>query len=138
ETTLLSNPGCYPTTILSGLAPLVQHKLIAEKTIMIDAKTGGRGAGKGVSQATHFAETNDNIKIYKANAHQHTPEIEQGLHHWNTEVEAVTFTPHLAPMTRGIMATMYATVKDDTSAEKLINLYKESYQNDYFVRIREA
>ena len=138
ETTLLSNPGCYPTTILLGLAPLVQHKLIDEKTIIIDAKTGVSGAGKGVSQATHFAETNDNFKIYKANAHQHTPEIEQGLHHWNTEVGAVTFTPHLAPMTRGIMATMYATVKDDTSAEKLINLYKESYQNDYFVRIREA
>lgn len=138
ETMLLSNPGCYPTSILLGLVPLVQHNLIDEKSIIIDAKTGVSGAGKGISQATHFAETNDNFKIYKANEHQHTPEIEQGLQRWNDKVQAVTFTPHLAPMTRGIMATMYATVKDDTSVEKLISLYKESYADDYFVRIREA
>src|SRR5699024_12673935 len=73
-----------------------------------------------------------------ADTYQHTTQVQQGLKHWKMHVEAVTITAHLVTMTTGIMETMYATVKDDTSAEKLINLSKESYQNDYFVRIREA
>jgi len=137
ETALISNPGCYPTAVLLGLAPLVQHELIDETTIIVDAKTGVSGAGKGVSQATHFSETNDNFKMYKANQHQHTPEMEQGLQRWNEKVGAITFTPHLAPMTRGIMATMYATATSETSVKALLDLYNESYSDDYFVRIRE-
>jgi len=138
EAKLVSNPGCYPTSVLLGLAPLVQHNLIDEKTIIVDAKTGVSGAGKGVSAATHFAETNDNFKIYKVNQHQHTPEIEEKLHGWNDKVGAVTFTTHLAPMTRGIMSTMYATATKETSVEELVALFKDSYQDDYFVRVREA
>ena len=137
EAKLISNPGCYPTTVLLGLAPLVKNKLIDEKTIIVDAKTGVSGAGKGLSAATHFAETNDNFKIYKVNEHQHTPEIEQTLSSWNDQVSAITFTTHLAPMTRGIMATMYATVKETTTTKKLINIFKESYEDKYFVRVRE-
>src|SRR5699024_7202338 len=76
---LVANPGCYPTGILLGLAPLVKQQLIHESTIIIDAKTGVSGAGKGLSAATHFSETNDNLKIYKVNEHQHTPEIEETL-----------------------------------------------------------
>lgn len=137
EAKLISNPGCYPTSILLGLAPLVKHKKIDEKTIIVDAKTGISGAGKGVSPATHYAETNDNFKIYKVNEHQHTPEIEQVLQQWNDQVGAITFTTHLAPMTRGIMATMYATATEKTSSKELLQLFKESYKDNYFVRVRE-
>src|SRR5690625_502992 len=135
---LISNPGCYPTSVLLGLAPLVKNKMIDEQSIIIDAKTGVSGAGKGLSTATHYSETNDNFKIYKVNENQHTPEIEQMLQQWNEKVEAVTFTTHLAPMTRGIMATMYATVNEQTSTKQLIELFKESYKDNYFVRVREA
>ena len=133
---LISNPGCYPTSVLLGLAPFVKNHLIDEKTIIIDAKTGVSGAGKGLSAATHFAETNNNFKIYKVNQHQHTPEIEQILHRWNNHAGAVTFTTHLAPMTRGIMATMYATVKEDTTTKELLDVLNETYKDNYFVRIR--
>lgn len=134
---LISNPGCYPTAALLGLAPLVRHRLVNEETIIIDAKTGVSGAGKGLSAATHFSETNDNLKVYKVNKHQHTPEVEQTLQGWNEKVGAVTFTTHLVPMTRGIMATCYATVKEPTTTKALLDVFKESYQNDYFVRVRE-
>ncbi|MGM8364472.1 N-acetyl-gamma-glutamyl-phosphate reductase [Virgibacillus sp. W0181] len=134
---LIANPGCYPTAVLLGLAPLAKQKMIDEKTIIIDAKTGVSGAGRGVSGATHFAETNENLKIYKVNAHQHTAEIEQLLHRWNENIDVVTFSTHLVPMTRGIMSTMYATATNEVTTEQLFNLYKESYQDHPFVRIRK-
>ncbi|MEI3614756.1 N-acetyl-gamma-glutamyl-phosphate reductase [Pseudogracilibacillus sp. SO30301A] len=137
EVKLISNPGCYPTSVLLGLAPLIKNELIDEKSIIVDAKTGVSGAGKGLSAATHFSETNDNFKIYKVNEHQHTPEIEQMLSRWNDLTGAITFTTHLVPMTRGIMATMYATVKEKTTTKELIELFKESYEDKYFVRVRE-
>lgn len=135
---LIANPGCYPTATLLGLAPLVKNKMIDEKSIIIDAKTGVSGAGRGVSGATHFSETNENLKIYKVNAHQHTPEIEQMLNRWNSNIEAVTFTTHLVPMTRGIMATMYGTATKSITTDQLFELYHESYKDNYFVRIRKA
>lgn len=137
EAKLISNPGCYPTSVLLGLAPLVKNGLIDEKTIIVDAKTGVSGAGKGLSAATHFAETNDNFKIYKVNQHQHTPEIEQMLGRWSNEAGAITFSTHLAPMTRGIMATMYATVKGNTSQKELLDVFNESYHDKHFVRVRK-
>lgn len=137
EKQLISNPGCYPTSALLGLAPLMKENVIDETTIIIDAKTGVSGAGKGVSQATHFAETNDNLKVYKLNQHQHTGEIEQILNRWNPAVGAITFTTHLVPMTRGIMTTMYATIKDKATAGELHQLYQTHYEDNYFVRIRD-
>lgn len=137
EAKLIANPGCFPTSILLGLAPLVKNKKIDEKTIIVDAKTGVSGAGKGLSAATHYSETNDNFKIYKVNQHQHTPEIEQVLHGWNNEVGAITFSTHLAPMTRGIMSTIYATATEKTTTKELLELFKQSYESNYFVRIRE-
>src|SRR5690625_4131438 len=122
EAQLIANPGCYPTGILLGLLPLVKANIIDENSIIIDAKTGVSGAGKGLSAATHFAETNDNFKIYKVNEHQHTPEVEQVLHGWNDNVGAITFSTHLAPMTRGIMATMYMAATEETTTEQLVNL----------------
>lgn len=134
---LISNPGCYPTAALLGLAPLVKNKLIDEKTIIIDAKSGVSGAGRNASSVTHFSEMNDNLKIYKVNEHQHIPEIEQMLSNWNSEVGPITFSTHLIPMTRGIMTTMYATAKSETNIDSLFDLYYENYKDDYFVRIRD-
>lgn len=133
---LVANPGCFPTGTLLGLLPLVSEGIVEENSIIIDAKTGVSGAGKGYSSATHFSETNENFKIYKVNEHQHTPEIEQGLRALNEAVEAVTFSPHLAPMTRGILATIYATPKKPVQVEELYELYRQRYAEDYFVRLR--
>ncbi|GGJ99839.1 N-acetyl-gamma-glutamyl-phosphate reductase [Lentibacillus kapialis] len=137
ETQLLSNPGCYPTAALLGLAPLVKNDLIDSNSIIIDAKTGVSGAGKNPTSITHFAEMNDNLKAYKVLEHQHTPEIEQILVGWNPDAGPVTFGTHLVPMTRGIMTTIYADASQDMTAAKLSDLYKETYENSYFVRIRE-
>lgn len=134
---LVANPGCYPTAALLGLAPLIKNKLINGNSIIIDAKTGVSGAGRGTSSATRFSETNENLKIYKVNGHQHSPEIEQVLSSWDPDIGAITFTTHLIPMTRGIMTTMYATASKEVTIEQLFNLYQESYKDNYFVRIRK-
>ena len=133
---IIANPGCYPTATLLGLAPLVQHDLIKEDSIVIDAKSGVSGAGRHVSLGTHFSETNENVKIYKVNEHQHIPEIEQMLLHWNKEIKPITFSTHLIPMTRGIMATIYSQAKKELTVETLVDLYKTSYEGSKFVRIR--
>lgn len=137
ETQLISNPGCYPTAALLGLAPLVKHQLIDLNSIIIDAKTGVSGAGKNPSAVTHFTEMNDNLKVYKVLEHQHTPEIEQVLAGWNPNTGPVTFGTHLVPMTRGIMTTIYANAPKKLTAAQLSELYHDSYQDNYFVRIRE-
>lgn len=98
---LIANPGCYPTAILNGLAPLVKENVLDMSSIIIDAKSGTTGAGKNPSAMTHFSEMNESLKIYKVNEHKHTPEIEQVLSEWNPAAQPVTFTPHLVPMTRG-------------------------------------
>lgn len=134
----ISNPGCYPTATLLGLAPVVQEGIIDPSNIIIDAKSGVSGAGRGLSRGTMLAEMNENFKIYKVNEHQHIPEIEQQLNIWNKEIKPVTFSTHLLPANRGIMATMYATLTETYTTEQLINLYKEAYKNDPFVRIRPA
>lgn len=134
---LISNPGCFPTAVLLGLAPLAKNDLIDGNSIIIDAKTGLSGAGRNASAVTHFPEINENIRIYKVNEHQHIPEVEQVLSSWNKDIGAVSFSAHLVPMTRGIMVTMYANAKKDTNIEELFNLYKETYADDYFVRIKE-
>src|SRR5699024_12496545 len=100
-----ANPGSYPTTELLGLAPLIREDIIDENNIMIDAKTGVSGAGKGLSPATHFSETNDNLRVYKVNQQQHTPEVEEKLKRWRPSTEPVTFKTQSDPMTRGIQLT---------------------------------
>jgi N-acetyl-gamma-glutamyl-phosphate reductase len=134
---LLSNPGCYPTATLLGLAPLVKERLIEEDSIIVDAKSGVSGAGRKASLNTHFSEVNENVKIYKVNSHQHIPEIEQMLKTWNERIQPITFSTHLIPMTRGIMTTIYAKVKKELSLETLLDLYKTSYEDSKFVRVRK-
>ncbi|MEF2968112.1 N-acetyl-gamma-glutamyl-phosphate reductase [Paenibacillus sp. M1] len=134
----ISNPGCYPTATLLGLIPALKAGWIDPKTIIIDAKSGVSGAGRGVSLTNHFAEINENLKVYKVNKHQHIPEVEQCLSQVAGEPVTVTFTAHLTPMTRGIMSTMYASLKGAYTEEDLIRLYREYYGGRKFVRIREA
>ncbi|KXZ13589.1 N-acetyl-gamma-glutamyl-phosphate reductase [Bacillus nakamurai] len=133
---LIANPGCFPTAVLLGLAPLAQQKLLQDSFVIIDAKTGVSGAGRKASMGTHFSELNDNFNIYKVNKHQHTPEIEQQLTAWQPNLKPVTFSAHLAPMTRGIMATIYTEVTSEMSSAQLRELYSEFYQDSYFVRVR--
>ncbi|MBU5441020.1 N-acetyl-gamma-glutamyl-phosphate reductase [Paenibacillus sp. MSJ-34] len=133
----VSNPGCYPTATLLGLIPALSAGWIDPRSIIVDAKSGVSGAGRGASLGTHYSEINENFKAYKVNKHQHTPEIEQVLSLLSGEQVTVTFTPHLVPMTRGIMATMYATLNDAHTEEDLIELYRQYYEGRPFVRIRD-
>lgn len=138
DSSFISNPGCYSTTTLLGLLPALTAGWIDPASIIIDAKSGVSGAGRGTSLTTHYAEINENLKIYKVNKHQHIPEIEQELTRVAGTPVTVTFTTHLVPMTRGIMSTMYAKLQGDYTEEKLVQLYREFYSGRPFVRIREA
>lgn len=134
---LIANPGCYPTATLLGLAPLMAEKCVEPASIIIDAKSGVSGAGRSPSMGTLYAELNENFKIYKVNEHQHIPEIEQQLSVWGGEEIRITFSTHLIPITRGIMATMYVQLKEEMKTERILELYKEKYQDHSFIRIRE-
>ncbi len=134
---LVANPGCYPTGIILGLAPLLKHKLIDLKSIIIDAKSGVSGAGRTPRQPFHFPDCTENFKAYRIASHQHTPEIEQELSRLAGGDLQVTFTPHLVPMVRGILCTTYLTIEGSKSEEDLCNLYKNFYSSCPFVRIYE-
>jgi N-acetyl-gamma-glutamyl-phosphate reductase len=134
---LISNPGCYPTATLLGLAPVVKEGLIDQDMIIIDAKSGASGAGRSVSKSLLFSEINENFRIYKVNEHQHIPEIEQQLTLWNAGVSPITFNTHLLPITRGIMATIYVKLTENINTDRLIELYNEQYLNSPFVRIKK-
>jgi len=125
---LLANPGCYATCSILSLTPLVKKGLA--KKIIIDAKSGVSGAGRSLATDTLYCECNETIKAYKIGTHRHTPEIEQVLN-----FEKLTFTPHLTPMNRGILATCYVEPVSDISQEELNNLYANFYKDEYFVRI---
>ena len=135
---LIGNPGCYTTCSILGLAPLLKHKLVSSKNIIIDAKSGVTGAGRGLSLDYHFCECTENMKAYKVATHRHTSEIEQELSLLAQEEIMLSFTPHLVPMKRGIYATCYANLLELCSAEALIQLYKDFYKNEYFVRVYDS
>lgn len=136
QASFISNPGCYPTATLLALAPALQKGWIEQDSIIIDGKTGVSGAGRTVSLNTHFSETNENVKAYKLGAHQHTPEIEQVLSEVAGQDIKITFSPHLMPMTRGIMCTIYTKLSAPRSVKELIQLYQDFYESSPFVRIR--
>ncbi|MBC1500867.1 N-acetyl-gamma-glutamyl-phosphate reductase [Listeria weihenstephanensis] len=137
ETTFISNPGCYATATLLGLAPLVMEGKIEADSIIVDAKSGISGAGKTPSVNTHFPETNENMTLYRMNQHQHIPEIIRQLRVWDAGIDAITFSTSLIPVTRGIFATIYVKAKDATSTEELLALYRKSYDGKPFVRIQD-
>lgn len=135
---LLSNPGCYATASQIAMMPLLKNDVIDPASIIIDAKSGVSGAGRGLNMMVHFSETNENFQAYKVNRHQHIPEIEQGLSRIAGKDVRVTFTTHLVPMTRGIMTTCYANVTTDLNEEEIRELFTDFYKGRKFVRIREA
>lgn len=132
---IIANPGCYPTSIGLGLAPSIKAKLINTSTIIIDSKSGTTGAGRGLSQTTHFPDCNEEFAPYKVAQHRHTPEIEQTLSHLASEPITVTFVPHLLPVNRGILSTIYANLNRCITAEHLHQIYVDFYKNEKFVRV---
>ncbi|RWZ58786.1 N-acetyl-gamma-glutamyl-phosphate reductase [Halobacillus fulvus] len=134
---VIANPGCYPTATLLGLGPVIKEQLVDPSSIIVDAKSGVSGAGKNPNPLTHFAHTQENFQIYKVNQHQHIPEIEQQLKRWDDHARPITFSTHLVPMTRGIMATIYGTLNKDQSVQDVLEVYQSYYKDQPFVRIRE-
>lgn len=132
---LIANPGCYTTASILALYPLLKSKLIETDSIIIDAKSGVSGAGRGLNTASLYAECNESIKAYGVAGHRHTPEIEQELSKAAGEKILLNFTPHLVPMNRGILATCYGKLKNNISQEEVYKIYEEFYKNDCFVRI---
>ena len=132
---LVANPGCYPTAVILALAPLIKNDVIDLNTIIADAKSGVSGAGRSVVLSSLFAEVNEGVKAYKVAKHQHSPEMEQELSLIAQKNVSLLFTPHLVPMNRGILATIYTTMSKEMSENEVLNLYKNFYQNDIFVRI---
>lgn len=134
--TLIANPGCYPTATSLGLLPILKANLADSKSIIIDAKSGVSGAGRGLSLTSHYAEINENLKAYKLGAHQHIPEIEQVLKDETGSLITISFTTHLVPMNRGIMITAYVNLTGKISTSEVHDLYSEFYKDHPFVRIR--
>jgi N-acetyl-gamma-glutamyl-phosphate reductase len=135
---LIANPGCYSVSAILALAPAVKEAIISPE-IIIDSKSGVSGAGRALTLTTHYAETNENAFAYSVEGHRHLPEIEQELRTLNPELAlSITFVPHLVPMTRGILTTCYAPLKDSNLAkEELQQLYRDFYKNAPFVHIAD-
>ncbi|MFD0896296.1 N-acetyl-gamma-glutamyl-phosphate reductase [Loigolactobacillus binensis] len=131
----IANPGCYATATLLGLAPLAQQHLVVPDSIIVDAKSGTSGAGKKLATSTHFSQTNENLQLYKVNQHQHIPEIMQQLQIWDEQIPAIQFTTTLLPITRGIMATIYAKVASGVTTAQLTQAFNNTYAEHTFVRV---
>lgn len=132
---LVANPGCYPTSAALPLAPLLQAGLIEAEDIIIDAKSGVTGAGRAAKQATLFTEVNDGINAYGVAAHRHTPEIEQSLARAAGREVRITFTPHLMPMNRGILSTLYVRLAPGRSAADCHAVLAAAYADEAFVHV---
>ncbi|MCC2825535.1 N-acetyl-gamma-glutamyl-phosphate reductase [Faecalicatena orotica] len=134
---LVANPGCYPTCSTLSIYPLLKEGLIDPGTIIIDAKSGTSGAGRGAKVDNLYCEVNENIKAYGVASHRHTPEIEEQLSYAAGEPVLINFTPHLVPMNRGILITAYASLKKEVSYEEVKAAYDKYYANEKFVRVLE-
>lgn len=132
---IIGNAGCFTTASILALAPLVRHHLIDIDTIVVDAKSGVSGAGRGLKLGNHFPELYDNFKAYNVAHHRHTPEIEQALKDLGGEEVIINFTPHLVPMSRGILATCYAKIKDAKIAGTIDAAFQKMYGNEKFIRL---
>lgn len=132
---LVANPGCYTTCSILTAFPLAKEGIIDMKTLIIDAKSGTSGAGRGAKAANLYCEVNENIKAYGVTTHRHTPEIEEQLGYAAKEEVALNFTPHLVPMNRGILVTEYASLKKEVTYEEVKAIYEKYYGNEQFVRL---
>jgi N-acetyl-gamma-glutamyl-phosphate reductase len=140
---LVANPGCYPTSAVLALAPAVKARLVGSD-IIVDSKSGISGAGRTLSLVTHFSEANENVAAYALEGHRHLPEITQELERLSGRALAVTFVPHLVPMTRGILSTCYTPLvagklaTGEKGVKELAELYHDFYRGEPFVRVVEA
>jgi len=132
---IIANPGCYPTSASLAIVPALKAGIIDYSNIIIDSKSGVSGAGRGLSLETHFPECNEAFAPYKTATHRHTPEIEQTLSKYADKDIIVTFAPHLLPINRGILSTVYTNLLKEIKIEDIIRLYKDFYANEKFVRV---
>lgn len=132
---LIANPGCYTTCSILTAYPLAKEGIIDMKTLIVDAKSGTSGAGRGAKVPNLFCEVNENMKAYGVASHRHTPEIEEQLGYASGENVTISFTPHLVPMNRGILATEYATLKKAVTGEEVKAIYDKYYADEKFVRV---
>lgn len=134
---IVANPGCYPTCTTLSIAPLLREGLIDPNTIIVDAKSGTSGAGRGAKVNNLYCEVNENIKAYGVATHRHTPEIEEQLGYAAGTKVTINFTPHLVPMNRGILITAYASLKKEVTYEEIKAVYDKYYKKEPFVRVLE-
>ncbi len=134
---LVANPGCYTSTSILGLAPLLANQLIEPDGIIIDAKSGVSGAGRSPKLASLFSECNESVTAYGIGNHRHTPEIEQVLSELAGASVHVAFNPHLMPMNRGILCTIYPKLRTDASVDELLSTFRDFYRDQPFVRVVE-
>ena len=132
---IIGNAGCFTTASILALAPLAKHRLVDVSSIVVDAKSGVSGAGRAPKQGNHFPELYDNLRAYNVAHHRHTPEIEQALEDLSGERVVLNFTPHLVPMSRGILATCYATLKPEITPDMVDAAYAKMYGNEWFIRL---
>lgn len=133
---LVGNPGCYPTSVLLPLLPLVRNRLVDTATLVADAKSGVSGAGRSPSQATHFSEVNESFKPYKIVEHRHNPEMDAVLSEEAGSRVHITFVPHLVPMTRGMQTTLYARLSSKVGIRDIAACLQETYRESPFIRLR--
>ena len=134
---LIANPGCFPTCSFLSVYPLVKEGLVDPDTIIIDAKSGTSGAGRGAKMDSLYCEVNENIKAYGVGTHRHTPEIEEQLSYAAGRPVTISFTPHLVPMNRGILVTAYGSLTKEVSYEEVRDVYHTYYKDEFFVRVLE-
>jgi len=134
---VVANPGCYPTATLLALGPAVKHGLITDDVI-VDAKSGVSGAGHSVDEAYLYGTIDSSVRAYGVPKHRHTPEIAQGLRDLGASPPRLTFAPHLVPMTRGLIATCYAPLRDGVTAAQVAEAYHATYQGEPFVRVTRS
>ncbi|OUP51325.1 N-acetyl-gamma-glutamyl-phosphate reductase [Lachnoclostridium sp. An181] len=132
---IIANPGCYPTCSILSVYPLVREGMIDMNTVIIDAKSGTSGAGRGAKVDNLYCEVNENIKAYGVASHRHTPEIEEQLSGAAKKDVKINFTPHLVPMNRGILVTAYASLIKNVTEEEIRNVYRAYYKDETFVRV---
>lgn len=146
DASLVANPGCYPTSVILGIAPLLKYHFVEPEGIIIDSKSGTSGAGKKLSLGLHFAECNENFKAYKVVRHNHIPEVEQELssiyfskddNKYQEKGIKISFTPHLLPINRGILSTCYLSLNGHKEEEEVLEIYQRYYHKAPFVRIFE-
>jgi N-acetyl-gamma-glutamyl-phosphate reductase len=138
NTRLVANPGCYPTSIILGLAPVLKSRWIDTDTVIADSKSGVSGAGRDPQIGSLYCEVAEGFKAYKIGAHRHTPEIEQELSVLAEREMKITFTPHLLPVKRGILSTIYAKLNKDVTSADVGALYQAFYQDEPFVRVYKS